>query len=134
MVLPLLETDLFDIMRAVTNGTLKDQPVRFSKESACCVVLASRGYPGSYQTGYPIKLPEKLNCNEVIDIAGAKLQKVGSNDTLCTSGGRVLGAVATAPTLKEAIDAAYALADRISFDHAYCRRDIGARALAALQK
>ena len=134
VVLPLLETDLFDIMRAVTNGTLKDQPVRFSKGSACCVVLASRGYPGSYQTGYPIKLPEKLNCNEVIDIAGAKLQKVGSNDTLCTSGGRVLGAVATAPTLKEAVDAAYALADRISFDHAYCRRDIGARALAALQK
>lgn len=134
VVLPLLETDLFDIMRAVTNGTLKDQPVRFSKGSACCVVLASRGYPGSYQTGYPIKLPEKLSCNEVIDIAGAKLQKVGSNDTLCTSGGRVLGAVATAPTLKEAVDAAYALADRISFDHAYCRRDIGARALAALQK
>ena len=132
VVLPLLQSDLFDIMRAVTNGTLKDQEVRFTNDCACCVVLASAGYPGSYQTGFPIALPHTLRTNEQIDIAGAAIKSTPEGDRLCTSGGRVLGAVATASTLQAAIDAAYALTDRISFENAYYRRDIGARALMAL--
>ena len=127
VVLPLLESDLVTIMKATAEGTLAETEVRFSKKHACCVVLASKGYPASYQKGYPIQLPEKLRENEEIYIAGAKKE----NGTLVTDGGRVLGAVATADTLEEAIRDAYDLANRISFENAYCRRDIGVRALAA---
>ncbi len=128
VVLPLLESSLLEIMLAVSQGRLSGTEVRFSGRSACCVVLASRGYPQHYEKGYPITLPE-TGPGEHIYIAGAA-EKDGR---LLTSGGRVLGAVAVAETLPEAIDRAYALADRIHFDNAFCRRDIGARALAALE-
>ena len=130
VVLPLLETDLLSIMEACTGGTLGRMDIRWRKGAACCVVLASRGYPGKYETGFPICLPETGE-NEEIFLAGARLAEDG---TLLTGGGRVLNAVATAPTLKEAVDAAYALADRIRFENACCRRDIGRRALAALEE
>lgn len=126
VVLPLLTSDLLEIMLAVRGGSLKEDMVRFKKGAACCVVLASEGYPKKYDTGFPITLPE-TGANEDIYIAGAKLE----GGQLVTSGGRVLGAIATADTLKEAIDAAYALADKIHFENAYMRRDIGKRALAA---
>ena len=128
VVLPLLLTDLLEIMLAVRGGTLTPEMVRFSKGASCCVVLASAGYPKHYDTGFPITLPE-TGAGEAIYIAGAKKE----GDTLVTAGGRVLGAVATAPTLREAIDAAYALADKIHFENSYMRRDIGKRALAALK-
>ena len=129
VVLPLLESDLYTVMRATTDGTLADTEVKFAAEkSAACVVLASDGYPGKYETGYPITVPDTLGAGEEIYFAGAKLTESGET---VTSGGRVLGAVATGDTLPEALDRAYALADRIHFANAYCRRDIGARALAA---
>ena len=127
VVLPLLETDLFTIMRAVTDGCLADVPVRFSSNAACCVVLASRGYPQHYEKGFPISIPE--DCLSSVYVAGCTLK----NGQLVTSGGRVLGAVATAPTLQEAVTQAYAIADRIHFENSYCRRDIGRRALQALK-
>ena len=127
VVLPLLESDLLTVMQATTNGTLAETEVKFSDKSACCVILASEGYPRRYDKGFPITLPDTLAENEEIYIAGAKAQ----NGELLTAGGRVLGAVATADTLERAIDGAYGLAGRISFENAYCRRDIGARALAA---
>ena len=126
VVLPLLKSDLLEIMLAVRGGTLSKEHVRFSQDAACCVVLASEGYPTKYETGFEISLPE-TGANESIYVAGARLE----GGKLLTSGGRVLGAVATAPTLGEAIERAYALAEKISFANAYMRRDIGRRALAA---
>lgn len=128
VVLPLLKSDLLEIMLAVSEGRLEKEQVKFMDGAACCVVLASDGYPKKYQTGYTIELPKEGD-GEYIYIAGAKSE----NGELKTSGGRVLGAVKTSGDLKSAIEGAYALAGRIRFDNAYMRRDIGKRALAAKQ-
>ena len=125
VVLPLLKTDLFTVMQAVTAEKLKDCPVTFEDGAAACVILASKGYPGSYEKGYPIHIPADLDAE--VYVAGAK-EKDGA---LVTSGGRVLGVTATAPTLKEALQKAYAAAEQIRFENVYYRRDIGKRALAA---
>lgn len=129
VVLPLLEGSLLEIMLAVSEGRLADTAVRFSGKSACCVILASQGYPQTYEKGFPISLPE-TGADEHIYIAGAA-EKDGQ---LVTSGGRVLGATAVADTLPAAIERAYALAGRIHFDNACCRRDIGQRALQAMKE
>lgn len=128
VVLPLLESDLLDIMLSVADGRLSETEVKFSSGAACCVVLASRGYPQKYLTGYEISLPAPGK-NEEIYVAGAK----AADGRLFTSGGRVLGAVATANTLAEAVRGAYALSGKIGFENAYKRGDIGARALKALE-
>lgn len=128
VVLPLLESDLLDIMLSVADGRLSETEVKFSSGAACCVVLASRGYPQKYLTGYEISLPAPGK-NEEIYVAGAK----AADGKLFTSGGRVLGAVATANTLAEAVRGAYALSGKIGFENAYKRGDIGARALRALE-
>ena len=129
VVLPLLESSLLEIMLAVSKGTLAETEVKFSQKSACCVILASRGYPQKYDKGFPITLPA-TEADERIYIAGA----TEKNGKLLTSGGRVLGAAAVAEDLPAAIGKAYALADRIHFDNAFCRRDIGQRALKALEE
>lgn len=129
VVLPLLESDLLDIMIAVHDGALKQEMVKFRKGAACCVVLASDGYPKSYQTGYEISLP-RTGANEYIYIAGAKKE----GEKLLTAGGRVLGAVAAAESLQCAVERAYALAGKISFENAYMRKDIGKRALACVRE
>ena len=128
VVLPLLEGSLLEIMLATAQGRLAEVDVRFADKSACCVILASQGYPGRYETGFPISLPE-TGANEHIYIAGAAVK----DGALVTGGGRVLGATAVADDLPAAVEAAYALADRVHFDNAYCRRDIGRRALRALE-
>ena len=127
VVLPLLESDLLTIMRACTEGTLAETEVRFSAKHACCVILASRGYPTSYQKGFSITFtPEALAHTYV---AGAKLQ----DGQLVTSGGRVTGTTAVADTLEQAIAEAYRLSDGVQFEGAYRRSDIGQRALQALR-
>ncbi|MBE7043752.1 MAG: phosphoribosylamine--glycine ligase [Ruminococcaceae bacterium] len=128
VVLPLLKSDLFDIMEHIANGTLDQANVSFSDQSACCVIVASGGYPTSYQSGYEMTLPEPGE-DEMIYIAGAKEQ----NGKLYTAGGRVLGATAIADDLQGAIKKAYALTEKISFTDAHYRKDIGQRALKALQ-
>ncbi len=128
VVLPLLESDLLEIMMATTNGTLKPEMVKFSSGSATCVVMASDGYPQKYQSGYEIKIGTLCE-NENVYVAGAKLD----GDVLKTSGGRVLGAVATADTLEKAIENAYKVVDKISFENAYYRKDIGKKALSAIK-
>ena len=125
VVLPLLESDLFTVMRACTEGRLAETEVRFSKGAAACVIMASEGYPVAYEKGFPISIP--ADGWDRVCVAGAK----DRNGTLVTSGGRVLGVTGTAPTLREALDRAYELAGRISFENAFYRRDIGARALRA---
>ncbi|MCQ2424495.1 MAG: phosphoribosylamine--glycine ligase, partial [Clostridia bacterium] len=123
VVLPLLESDLLTVMQATTNGTLKDCEVRFKDAKAACVIMASGGYPVSYPKGFPITIPE--NVLPHVYVAGAALK----DGMLVTSGGRVLGAAAVAPTLKEALDTAYGYVDKISFEGAFYRHDIGKRAM-----
>ena len=125
VVLPLLESDLLTIMQATTNGTLEETEVAFSDKHACCVVTASSGYPEHYEKGFPITMTEEAAAHTYV--AGAK----EADGTLLTSGGRVTGTTAVADTLAEAIREAYRLADGVHFDNAYCRRDIGARAMKA---
>lgn len=127
VVLPLLDTDLMDVFLAVSDGTLDQTEVRFKDGAACCVILASDGYPGKYNKGFEITLPETCP-GEDIFVAGAKLDC----GVLKTNGGRVLGATAVANTLSAAIEKAYKLAEKISFDGAFFRHDIGSRALMAV--
>ncbi|MBR2376979.1 MAG: phosphoribosylamine--glycine ligase [Clostridia bacterium] len=124
VVLPLLKSDLLEVMMATTNGTLSDVEVEFSSDSACCVVLASKGYPQKYETGYEITLPN--TCDGEIYIAGAKMEE----GKLKTSGGRVLGATAVGKNLTDAIKKAYELSSKIEFENKYCRTDIGKKALS----
>lgn len=125
VVLPLLESDLFTVMRAVTNGTLKNTEVRFKNCAAACVIIASGGYPVSYKKGFEIKMDESVK--DSVYVAGAEIK----NGRLVTSGGRVLGVTATALTLKEAICAAYEKVEKVSFNNAFYRKDIGSKALNA---
>ena len=125
VVLPLLKSDLLTVMQATTNGTLKDVPVEFSTDSACCVVLASNGYPKKYESGFPITMSEEAAAHTYV--AGAKKD----GDRLLTAGGRVLGVTAVAPTLERAVQEAYRLSSEVDFANKYCRSDIGRRALAA---
>ena len=127
VVLPLLESDLLTIMMACTNGTLADTEVKFSDKHACCLILASSGYPASYKKGYPITMTAEAAAHTYV--AGAKLE----NGKLLTSGGRVTGTTVIADTLEEAITGAYAMAKGVQFENAYCRSDIGRRALQALK-
>ncbi|HIX13438.1 MAG TPA: phosphoribosylamine--glycine ligase [Candidatus Anaerofilum faecale] len=132
VVLPLLKSDLLDIMLATTNGTLETTPVEFAGESAACVILASGGYPQKYATGKPISGLE----NGQLPGGEAVVYHAGTRQTaegLVTGGGRVLGVTATAPTLADAVQKAYAAADKIRFEGLHRRSDIGKRALAAKQ-
>ena len=128
VVLPLLESDLLTVMRATTEGTLAQTEVKFSNKSACCVILASEGYPQKYQSGFEMTIgPEAL---PHAFVAGAKL----ADGKLLTSGGRVIGLTAVEDSLPQAIDRAYQLAGMVHFENAYCRRDIGARAMKAFKE
>ena len=125
VVLPLLESDLLTVMQATTEGKLAETSVKFSDGSACCVIMASKGYPQAYDKGFAISIPADVAPH--VYVAGAELK----GETLCTSGGRVLGVTATADTLAEAIDKAYDFTAKVAFDNAYYRHDIGAKALKA---
>ena len=126
VVLPLLESDLLDIMLQIYDGKLDEAEVKFSDKYACCVVMASEGYPQKYETGFEITMPSDKN----IYVAGAKLKE----GQLVTGGGRVLGVTETGDTLKEAIDAAYETVKTVNFENEYYRTDIGQRALMAERK
>lgn len=126
VVLPLLDSDLFTIMKAVHDGKLAETEIKWKNEYACCVIKASCGYPQKYETGFEITVPEKLKHNAEVFIAGAKIK----DGRLVTSGGRVLGVTATAATLKNAVKNAYEAAEDVKFENEYMRDDIGARALA----
>ena len=126
VVLPLLESDLMEIMEKIYEGRLSEAEVKFADKSACCVVMASNGYPQSYEKGFEITMPADKN----IYVAGAKL----ADGKLLTNGGRVLGVTETAQTLEAAIAKAYETVKTVSFENAYFRTDIGARALMAERK
>lgn len=126
VVLPLLRTDLFSVMRAVTEERLADMDVEFDGGAACCVVMATKGYPMKYEKDCPIKIDEEI-ADDVL-VAGARLDEQGN---LLSDGGRVLGVTATAPTLEQAIERAYENVKRVDFKGGFYRHDIGRRALLA---
>lgn len=129
VVLPLLKSDLLTVMQAVEEGRLAETEVEFSDGAACCVVVASGGYPGKYESGKAISFADTPALRKAtVYHAGTKLDE---NGALVTAGGRVLGITATAVTLAEAVEKAYCAAEAVSFENAYYRKDIGARALAA---
>jgi len=125
VVLPLLESDLLTVMQATTYGTLADTEVKFSDQHACCVIMASAGYPQAYDKGLPLTIPAAIA--DSVYVAGAAIK----DGVLVTNGGRVLGATALADNLPDAIAASYKLVEQIRFDNAFYRHDIGARALLA---
>ena len=127
VVLPLLEGDLLEIMMACTEGTLDSKNVKFSDKSACCVIMASEGYPSKYQSGYEITVEDGIEAE--VYVAGAKLE----DGKILSAGGRVLGVTAVGDTLAGAIDKAYANVPKVSFANAFYRHDIGAKALKALK-
>ncbi len=127
VVLPLLESDLLSIMRACTQGTLSDCEVKFSRGAACCVVSASEGYPSSYKSGYEITVDGDFEGE--LYVAGAKLD----GGKVVTAGGRVLGVTACADNLKDAVAKAYRESDKVHFENAYKRSDIGKKALSVLK-
>ena len=128
VVLPLLESDLLEVMMACTNGTLKAEDVKFSDKSACCVIMASGGYPKSYKSGFEITVESGMSAD--IYYAGAK----NVDGKLVTAGGRVLGVTATADDLGSAIAKSYENIKKVNFEGAHYRNDIGKRAMAASQK
>ena len=125
VVLPLLESDLLTVMQACTNGTLAETEVKFAHKHACCVILASGGYPESYPKGFEITMTAEAAAHTYV--AGAQLQ----DGKLVTSGGRVTGTTAVADSLENAVQEAYRLSDGVKFQGAYRRSDIGKRALQA---
>ena len=127
VVLPLLESDLLTVMQATTNGTLAETEVKFADKHACCVILASNGYPTSYKKGFEITMTEEAA--KATFVAGGALKE----GKLVTSGGRVTGTTAIADSLEEAVKEAYRLTDGVKFEGAYRRSDIGQRALQALK-
>ena len=125
VVLPLLESDLLTVMQAVTNGTLAETEVKFKDQHACCVIMASKGYPTAYEKGFAISCPDAIW--DSVFVAGAKLD----DDKLLTNGGRVLGATCVADSLGAAIQGAYEKVNQIHFDNQYYRTDIGQKAMNA---
>ena len=132
VVLPLLESDLLEIMQATTNGTLDKTEVKFSDGAAACVILASGGYPVAYEKGKKIEGLTEGQLPECADVTVYHSGTAQNEQSLVTAGGRVLGVTAVADTLPEALKKAYAAAEKISFEGLHKRTDIGARALKAL--
>ncbi len=127
VVLPLLDSDLLTVMQAVTGGTLKDTEVKFKDSHAACVVMASKGYPQSYDSGFELKIEDEVK--DSVFVAGAKIH----DGKLVTAGGRVLGVTAIGESLQDAINNAYKNTEKVHFENSYMRSDIGAKALKAYQ-
>jgi phosphoribosylamine---glycine ligase len=127
VLLPLCETDPVALIHACATRTLVPSEVRIRSDAAIIVVLAAGGYPGSYRKGEVIQFPDTLPAGVEVIHAGTRRRADGA---IVTAGGRVLGVVALAPTLREAADKAYAAADAIGWEDRFLRRDIGWRELA----
>ena len=129
VVLPLIKTDLVDIIAAVCDGSVADFDIELDNRAATCVVMASGGYPEAYETGFPISGIDRAEASgDVVVFHAGTGRKDGQ---LVTNGGRVLGVTAMGDTIKSSIDRAYEAVDKIDFDNAYFRRDIGHRALTS---
>ncbi len=131
VLLPLLKTDLLALMNASIDGTLDQLAVEESCDVAVIVMLASKGYPGDYEKGFPITGIEEAAAREGVIIFHSATARRGP--TYVTNGGRVLGVAATAPDIRTAVERAYAAIGDVHFEGMHYRRDIGRRALARLK-
>jgi phosphoribosylamine---glycine ligase len=122
-ILPLLETDLLDVLEAVIDEKLSLLDIHFKKKASVCVVMASGGYPNAYEVGYPILLEPDLLRDDGIFHSGTAIKE----GVLKTQGGRVLAVTALGETLQEAAREAYSKVLKVHFENAYFRRDIGAQ-------
>lgn len=128
VVLPRLKTDIMDIFEAINNETLSELDIEWSDEACTCVIMASGGYPKSYPKGIEITgLTEGQLDGVTVYHAGTAI----NDGRLVTSGGRVLGVTALGNTLEEALEKSYAAVDKIKFENAHYRKDIGQKALNA---
>ncbi|MDS0524351.1 phosphoribosylamine--glycine ligase [Clostridium sp. SHJSY1] len=118
-VLSLMESDLFEVIEAAMNEKLSETVVKWKNEVCINVVLASKGYPGSFEKGYEITIDESVKDN--VFLAGAKLE----DGKIKTNGGRVLSVVGSGKTLEEAREVAYRNVEFVKFKDSYCRKDIG---------
>jgi len=118
-VLPLMKSDFMELVLSAIEGNLMNFNLEWSDGHSCCIIAASKGYPGSYDTGFEIREIGKLEGK--LFVAGAKEEK----DILCTTGGRVLGITGFGETLENARQMAYADMGKIQFDGMYYRKDIG---------
>jgi len=123
-ILPRLKTDIVDIMLAVVNGNLKKTDIQWNSDPCVGVVMASGGYPGAYETGFPITVSDKIDRDIAIFYAGAKKL---ANGPIVTDGGRVLTVTAIGKTMKEARDKVYRNITHINFERCHYRKDIAAR-------
>jgi phosphoribosylamine--glycine ligase len=128
-VLPRMKTDLLEIMEAVVEERLAEQPIEWSEKKAVCIVMASGGYPGNYEKGKPISGLEAVDKDVIVFHSGTKLIRneslPESEGVIATDGGRVLGVTALGSTHEEAREKAYQNIARISFEGAHYRKDIG---------
>ncbi len=127
VVLPLMESDLLTVMLKTARGELCEADVKFADGAACCIIMASNGYPEKYDKGFEII--QKAQIDGDVFVAGAKL----SDGKLLTDGGRVLGLTTVATDLKSAVAKGYTEIEKISFENAYYRKDIGAKALSVTE-
>ncbi len=130
VVLPRLKTDIMDIFEAINNGTLSQLDIEWSDKACTCVIMASGGYPKSYPKGIEITGLSNGQLDGVTVYHAGTAIKDGK---LVTSGGRVLGVTALGDTLEDALKKSYEAVEKINFDGAHYRKDIGARALKALK-
>jgi phosphoribosylamine--glycine ligase len=130
-ILPLLKTDLLSIMLAIENETLSQIDIEFMEAASCCVVLASKGYPGHFEKGFQIHGLDEISTGTEVFVCHAGT--VARNGGYATDGGRVLSVTALDKTLDGAISRAYTEVDKIRCAAMYCRRDIGGKALAFLK-
>lgn len=128
VVLPLLDSDLLTVMKAVTEGRLSEVEIKWKKGAAACVIMASAGYPGTYKKGFEIEIDPSV-ANDIF-VAGATAE----NGRLKTAGGRVLGVCATAGDLPAALKEAYRKTEKVHFEGAYFRHDIGKKALRVCEE
>ncbi len=130
VVLPLLKTDLVDLLTGVCEGNLKDVSVEIDNRAATCVVIASGGYPGDYKKGYPISGINRAEAPD--DVVLFHAGTAGNDGRFVTNGGRILGVTALGNNIPASIQRAYQAVEKIEFKDMYCRKDIGHRALARL--
>ncbi len=127
VLFPLLEDDFTELALAISEGNLPNIPLKWQQKAATCVVVASKGYPGSYEKGKPISGMDRLEAMQ--DVIPFHADTAVRDGQLVTNGGRILGVTAIADDLPSSIDRAYEAVGAISFDNLYCRRDIGQKAL-----
>jgi phosphoribosylamine--glycine ligase len=128
VIIPRLTSDLLEALIASTSGRLAEANIQFDDQYRCTVVLASGGYPGSYEKEKPISGLDAVE-NVLIFHAGTK----ADGEMVLTNGGRVLNVVGSGNTLQEAMETSYAAIQNIHFDGSFYRRDIGAKGLNRLK-